>query len=157
MGCIVAATKQEGSTYVLIVTSFQVADWVAYVCLLIFSLVPSHDHWPVVLLDCLDCENVHHTGKNDCFEVAVASVHTVEEDSHGHSADKAPGMVPCRVADIANHRNTRSAHTADRCNHSVWRGNHGRHWGLVEYTHHSLHVLGQHVHLLCLFVVLHIR
>lgn len=108
-----------------------------------------------MLLDCLDCENVHHTGKNDCFEVAVASVHTFEEDSHGHSADKTPGMVPCRVADIANHHNTRSAHTARR-NRSVRRGDRGKHWGLVECTHHSLHFLGQLVHLLCLFVVLHI-
>lgn len=132
------------------------ADWVADVYLLISLSVRSHGHWLVVLLGCLDCGNVRHTGTIYCSEVVVVSDHiAVGEDTRCRIAGKAPGMVLGRVAGIVTRRNIRFAHTADRCNQSAWRGDHGKHLDLVAHIHHTLRGLDRHVHLLYLLVVHH--
>jgi hypothetical protein len=71
--------------------------------------------------------------------------------------DMAPDMAPGRVADTGTRRSIHSAHTADHCNQSARRRDHGKHLGLAEYIYRGPRGLGQHIHLLYLLIVQHIH
>ena len=107
----------------------------------------------MALFGSLDCGIVHHTGTSDWSGVEEVSGHTVGEDSHCRSGGKVLGMAPRSVAGIVDHRNIHSVDIAGRYSHFARRRDHGKHQGPAEYTHHSLRVPNQHVHLLCLSVV----
>lgn len=87
----------------------------------------------------------------------MTSVRTAEKSSH--SADKAPGMALCRIADTGtvNHHSTRFAHTADRCTQSPQHRDRGKYLAFAEHSHRTLRGLHHHVHHGRWFRIRHIR